>query len=56
MLPRLVISMTPLPRVRAAAHSPTNASSATVPIGMSRTSNPSPVGIGAESPGQAPRR
>ena len=27
-----------------------------VPIGSSRTSNPSPVGIGAESPGQAPRR
>ena len=41
---------------RAAAHSPAKAESGIVPIGCSRTSKPSPVGIGADSPGHAPRR
>ncbi len=48
--------MTPLPCRRAARHSAAKAASGTVPIGCSRTSRPSPVGIGAERPGQAPRR
>ena len=56
MLPREVTSMTPLPCWRAAAQRSANASSAMVPIGSKRTSKPSPVGIGADSPGQAPRR
>ena len=56
MLPRAVISMMPLPCVRAAAQSLPKASSGMVPAGNSRTSNPSPVGIGADNPGQAPRR
>ena len=46
-----VTSMTPLPCCRAAAHRRANASSGMVPMGKSRTSNPSPVGIGAERPG-----
>ena len=56
MLPREVTSMTPLPNVRAAAQSRANAASGTVPIRTNRTNRPSPVGIGADSPGQAPRR
>src|SRR5208282_6495467 len=55
MLPREVISITPLPCSRAAAHRPEKAASGMVPIGFSRANKPSPVGIGADSPGQAPR-
>ena len=56
MLPRPVTSMTPLPCACAASHSAANASNPMVPIGRSRTSHPSPVGMGVESPGQDPRR
>src|SRR5215468_12154823 len=57
MLPREVISMTPLPYVRAAVHKAANASQDIVaPVGVSRTSRPSPVAMGCERPGQMPRR
>jgi hypothetical protein len=57
MLPREVISMTPLPQLRAAAHNAANAwQDIVAPVGVIRTSRPSPVAIGCESPGQAPRR
>ncbi len=55
-LPRALISMVPLPCLRAAAHKPANAASDMDSSGENRTSNPSPVGIGAQRPGQAPRR
>ena len=55
-LPREVTSTTPLPCVRAATHSAVKAASDMVPIGKRRTSKPSPVAIGADRPGQAPRR
>ena len=56
MLPREVTSMTPLPCLRAAVHSAAKAARGMVLIGRSRTRRPSPVGIGADKPGQAPRR
>ena len=56
MLPRAVISMMPLPCSRAAAQSSRMRQAKWCRSACSRTSNPSPVGIGAESPGQAPRR
>ena len=57
MLPRDVTSMTPLPQSRAAVHKAMNASGPIVaPEAVSRTRRPSPVGMGCERPGQAPRR
>jgi hypothetical protein len=57
MLPREVISMTPLPQLRAAVHKAANASQdIVVPVGVSRTSRPSPVAMGCERAGQMPRR
>jgi hypothetical protein len=55
MLPRPVISMSPLPWVRAATHSEANASMPIRPDGTMRTSSPSPVSMGSERRGQAPR-
>jgi len=49
--------MTPLPQLRAAVHKATKASQdIVVPVGVSRTSRPSPVAMGCERPGQVPRR
>ena len=57
MLPREVTSMIPFPQLRAAAHKAANAAQEIVaPVGVIRASSPSPVGMGCERPGQAPRR
>ena len=55
-LPRAVTSTSPLPSRAAARASPASCAGVSPPAGVSRTSQPSPVSIGAASVGQAPRR
>jgi hypothetical protein len=55
-LPRCVTSTMPLPCAWLASQRATKASRGIGADGVNRTSSPSPVGIGCEMPGHAPRR